>query len=156
MCVSSKQTKSVPWEGGGQSHTPNQEAICNWCLLGKGTNQWSATGSINHSPGQTPCPGVVGQHKTDPSFYFVGLFVMFLFWYLCLTRFCLFFIFLLCLRVSENMKLCGKGKNMINIYCVKKLNKILEKKWFWKQVRKNDSERPEFESQGSEYLMKKT
>lgn len=28
--------------------------------------QWSLTGFINHNSGQCPCPGVGGQHKTNP------------------------------------------------------------------------------------------
>lgn len=101
MCISSKQTKSLPWEGEVDKVTPLTKKLFVIDACWERENQWSATGSINHSPEQTPYPGVVGQHKTDSSFYFVGLFVMFLFWYLCLTRFCLFFIFLPFVSESE-------------------------------------------------------
>lgn len=68
-----------------QSPTPNQEALFNWWLLGKRKirfGQWPVTEYISHIPGQTPCPGAIGQHKMDSltfvcTFCFVLVFFLF-------------------------------------------------------------------------------
>jgi hypothetical protein len=52
-----------------QSPTPQQEAICNWYLLG-GEYQFSPQQTLtvytSNTPGQATCPGVFDQHMTDP------------------------------------------------------------------------------------------
>lgn len=117
------------WDGEeDMGSRPNQEAVCNWCLLGKAAiifliylifPQWSVYRP--HSTGRAPSPEVVGLHKINSMF-------------LCT----------LCLELENMMggqgrsgSSRGRGKHMIKIYCIK----IREKRRsFWRMYSSPTSE----------------
>lgn len=70
-CTVSIQTKSEQWVGKWtQSPTPTKKVSAVDSCWGRANltspREWSWT--TNHTPGQTPRPGVVRQHKTDSMF----------------------------------------------------------------------------------------
>lgn len=76
---------------GSQTPTPHPESVCDLHLLGKGKLvSLSVTGHINHTPGQVPYPGAVGQYKTDSDFFCVCAF--FLYYCFMLVGWFLFFV----------------------------------------------------------------
>lgn len=85
-----------------QSCIPNQEAICNWCLVGNGKSVFSSAVTLGILTIAGPYSKVVGQHKPDLMFWgFVWVFVWGLF--VCFKYFCfIVFYFLFCLFEKEH------------------------------------------------------
>lgn len=59
-------------EQGKQTQVPTHNLIKLPAVDSKGEInflQWTLTGYINHTSRQSPCPGVVGQHKMDSAVF---------------------------------------------------------------------------------------
>lgn len=100
-CTGSNQTQSQHWEGRQtQGPTPNQEAICDWHLLGKGKSVFSnGVYWVQHRYSRAgSVPRSVRQHRMNTmvlmrAFGFVFVLFYFLFFVLLFLLWFLFFLF---------------------------------------------------------------
>lgn len=122
-----------------QSPIPNQEAVYNLYLMGKGKFiflWWSGTGYISYTPGQAHTQEWLTNRKQTPCILCVPIFDRI--W--CLLSFQSWFYWSLgdwevfersntkLSGYREVGKILGEGKNIIEIYCIKKY-KIIKKNY---------------------------